>query len=169
VGWTDAAVYDDDYVIPGGECLSRTQTDAEFVTYVYKVHYASQDVWVPARVESAAVAYSSVGTPTGNVAVGDQVPNGDRGVRFGPNPLAGGGFVRFVMPQVGGASFDVYDLRGQLIAHMVGQCAPGQPCEIALRSGWSGGRLHPGVYLLRYRLGQNKGSKKIAVLSGSQN
>jgi hypothetical protein len=83
-----------------------------------------------------------------------------------PNPIpAGGSAVRIVMPAVGPARVAIWDVGGRLVRDLYdGTLQPGSHDFAWDRKDERGRSVPAGIYWLRVRVGEQRGSERLVVL-----
>lgn len=83
-----------------------------------------------------------------------------------PNPLIGGGWIRYEMPQAGAVTIEIVDASGRVVRHLLQREEPSGLCSAAWDGTDDAGRgLPAGVYLARVRTAERLTTCRVLVLA----
>jgi hypothetical protein len=157
---------------PGGYSLSDAAIDGRGELYVCNSSFDSPGLLVfRAGVDTLVAGPIATGLPPVHIIFGDDgIPAGPTAgdVSLGlpaPNPAGTSARFTLTLRSAGEVRIEVFDLAGRRVWSMLESSLPAGPADLR----WdlvdqSGGRVRPGLYLVRATAGQSSVSRRVVVL-----
>jgi hypothetical protein len=135
---------------PAGEVESVSPDSVTLTTFIYSVTYDGQMYWWPTHPDSARVAYTAVGLPSGAASVGRSAGGVDFAFSVSPNPARSIALFDIRQSTPAHATLSIYDIAGRCTRRFTILGSSGLARSIAwdLRDE-AGARVHSGVYYAR--------------------